>query len=59
MVHQIVTQDLNIRNVCAKIITKNHNDDQKVCQNKVSAEMFQELENELDFLTQVKMGDET
>jgi hypothetical protein len=34
-------------------------DDQKVRQNKVLAEMPQELKNELDYLTQVEMGDES
>jgi hypothetical protein len=38
-VHQIVTQDLNMRKVCAKMIPKNLNDNQKVhretkCQQK-------------------------
>jgi hypothetical protein len=39
MVHQIVTQDLNIE-VCAKMVPKNvHN--QKAGQNEVSAEMLE------------------
>jgi hypothetical protein len=30
MVHPIVTQDLNMRKVCAKMFPKNLNDDQKI-----------------------------
>jgi hypothetical protein len=44
MVHQIVTQDLNMRKVCAKVVPKNLNDDQKAHRNKVLAEMLQRLE---------------
>jgi hypothetical protein len=44
MVHQIVTQNLNMRKVCAKVVPKNVNDNQKAHQNKVLAEMLQLLE---------------
>jgi hypothetical protein len=48
MVHPIVTQDLNMRKVCAKMVPKNLNDDQKVRRNEVSAEMLERLETEPD-----------
>jgi hypothetical protein len=41
MAHRIVTQDLNIRKVCAKVVPKNLNDDQKAHQNEALAEMLQ------------------
>jgi hypothetical protein len=59
MVHQIVTQDLNMRKVCAKRVPKNLNDDQKAGRNEVSTEMTEHLETESDFLTRVITGDES
>jgi hypothetical protein len=56
MVRHIVTQDLNIRKVYAKMVPKNL-DNQKAGQNEVSAEMLERLETDLDFLTRVmKVG---
>jgi hypothetical protein len=43
MVHQIVTQGMNTRKVCAKMVPKNFNDDQKVRRNEVSAEVLKRL----------------
>jgi hypothetical protein len=43
-VHQIVTQNLNMRKLCAKMVLKNFNDDQKARRNEVSAEMLEWLE---------------
>jgi hypothetical protein len=34
-VHQIVTQDLNMRKVCPKMVPENMNDNQKAHRNKV------------------------
>jgi hypothetical protein len=45
----IVTQDLNMRKVCAKMVPKNI-DDQKACRNEVLAEMLERLETGPDFL---------
>jgi hypothetical protein len=59
MVHQIATQDLNVRKLCAKMVPKNLNDDQKARQVEVSAEMLERLENEPDFLNRVITGDES
>jgi hypothetical protein len=58
MDHQIVTQDLNIRNVCAKTVPKYYNDNQKAHKKEVLAEMFEQLETEADFVTRVMTGDE-
>jgi hypothetical protein len=49
-VHQIVTQDLNMRKVCAKMVPNHLNDNQKVHRNQVLVEMLQQLETEPDFL---------
>jgi hypothetical protein len=44
MVHQIITEDLNMRKVCAKVVQKNLNDNQKAHQNKLLAEMLKLVE---------------
>jgi hypothetical protein len=44
-VYKIVTQNLNMRNVCAKMVPK-YVDDQKPHRMEVSAEMFEWLETE-------------
>jgi hypothetical protein len=49
-VHQIVTQDFNMRTVCAKmIVPENFNDDQKAHRMKVLVELLEHLETEPDF----------
>jgi hypothetical protein len=58
-VHQVVTRDLNMRTVCAKMVPENLNDDQKAHRNEVSAEMLQRLETEPDFVNGVVTGDES
>jgi hypothetical protein len=58
-VHEIVTQDLNTRKVCAKMVLKNVNDDQKVRGKEVSAEMLEWLKTEPDFLNQVITDDKS
>jgi hypothetical protein len=57
--YQIITQDLNMRTVCAKMVPKILSDDQKARRNEVSAEMLQRLESEPGFLTRVITGDES
>jgi predicted RNase H-related nuclease YkuK (DUF458 family) len=42
-VHQIVIQFLKMRKVCAKMVAKNLNIDQKARRNEVSAEMLERL----------------
>jgi hypothetical protein len=58
-VHQIVTRDLNMRKVCARMVPKYSIDDQKGRRNEVSAEMLERLETEPDFLNRVLTGDES
>jgi hypothetical protein len=58
-VHQIITQDMNIRKVGAKMVPKHLNDDQKARRNEASAETLERLETEPDFLTRVIAGDES
>jgi hypothetical protein len=58
MVHQVVTQALNMRKACAKMVKKNLKN-QKAGRNEVSAEMLEQLETEPDFLIRVKTGDES
>jgi gamma-glutamyl phosphate reductase len=57
--HQNVTQDLNMRKLCAKMLPKKLNDDQKARRNEVSAEMLDRLETEPDFLNRVTTGYES
>jgi hypothetical protein len=49
-VHEIVTQDLKVRKLCAKIVPKNWNDDQQAGRKEVSMEMIERLETEQDLL---------
>jgi predicted DNA-binding protein YlxM (UPF0122 family) len=58
-VHQIVTHDLNTGKVCAKMISKNLNDDQNARRKELSAEMLERLETEPGFLNRVVTGDES
>jgi histone-lysine N-methyltransferase SETMAR len=58
-VHQIFTQDFNTRKVCANMVPKNVNDNQKARRKEVSAVMLQWVENEPDVLNQVVTGDES
>jgi hypothetical protein len=59
MIHQIVTQDLNVRKVCARMSPKNLNDDQNARRNEVSVEMLERLETGPGFPTAVITGDES
>jgi hypothetical protein len=56
---QIVTQDLNMGTMCAKMVPKNLRDDQKAGRNEVSAEMLERPETKPDFLNRVITGDES
>jgi orotate phosphoribosyltransferase-like protein len=57
--HQLVTQAFNTRKVCAKIVPKNLNDDQKARGKEVSAEMLERLKTEPDCHNRVITGDES
>jgi hypothetical protein len=57
-VHQIVTQDFFIKKVCAKMVPKNLNSDQKAPRNEVTAEILERLETEAGFLNRAITGDE-
>jgi predicted unusual protein kinase regulating ubiquinone biosynthesis (AarF/ABC1/UbiB family) len=59
VLHQIVTQDLDMREMCAKMVPKILKDDQKASRKEVSAEMLERLETESDFLIPVITGDES
>jgi hypothetical protein len=48
-----------MRTMCAKMVPKNLNDDQKACRNEVLAEMLEWLKTEPYFLNQVITGDES
>jgi hypothetical protein len=50
---------MNMRKVCAKMVPKNSNSNQKARRNEVSAEMLQRLQTEPDFLNPVITGDES
>jgi hypothetical protein len=58
-VHQTVTQNLNMRKVCAEMVSKNLNDDQRARRKEVSAEMLERLETEPDILNWVVIGNES
>jgi hypothetical protein len=58
MVHKIVTQDFDMRTVCAKMVPKNWNDDQKAHRIEVLAEILERLRTDPYFLNQVITGDE-
>jgi hypothetical protein len=58
-IHQIVTQYLNMRKVCTKLVPESCNDDRNAGGNKVSAEMLERLETETDFLYRAITGDES
>jgi hypothetical protein len=56
-VHQIITQELNMRRVCAKMVPENLNDDQKACRIEVSEEMLERIKTEPDFFNGVMTGE--
>ncbi|UYV63755.1 hypothetical protein LAZ67_2005514 [Cordylochernes scorpioides] len=58
-VHQIVTQDLMMRNVCAKLVPRVLTAKQKQRRVDVCREMLNELKNNPDFLDNVVTGDES
>jgi len=58
-VHQILTQDLDMRKVCAKIVPKNLTTEQKANRRDVCLDLLDRLEREPEFFSRVITGDES
>jgi len=58
-VHQIITEDLHMRKICAKLVVKNLSDEQKDNCVLVSREILDCVKSEPYFLQGVLTGDET
>ena len=58
-VHNILTQDLNMRNVCAKMVPKNLTTEQKANRRDVCLDLLDRLEREPEFFSRVITGDES
>lgn len=59
VVFRIVTEDLAMRKVCAKLVPKVLSDDEKTNRAEISSELLQRVEIEPDWLDNVITGDET
>lgn len=59
VVFRIVTEDLAMRKVCAKLVPKVLSDDEKTNRAEISSELLQRVEIEPDYLDNVITGDET
>jgi len=58
-VHRIITEDLHMRKICAKLVPKNLSDEQKDNRVLVSRELLDRVTSEPDFLQRVITKDET
>jgi len=58
-VHRIITEDLHMRKICAKLVLKNLSDEQKDSRVLVSRELLDRVTSEPDFLQRVITGDKT
>ena len=58
-VHQNLTQDLDMRKVCAKMVPKNLTTEQKANRNDVCLDLLNHLEREPEFFSRVITGDES
>jgi len=58
-VHKILTQDLDMRNVCAKMVPENLMNEQKINQGDACLDLLDRLEREPEFFTRVITGDES
>ena len=58
-VHQILTQDLDMRKVCAKMISENLTIEQKVSRRDVCLDLLDRLEREPEFFSSVILGNES
>jgi len=57
-VHQILTQDLDMRKVCAKMVPKNLTTEQKASRRDVCLDLLDHLETKPEFFSHVITGDE-
>lgn len=58
-VHQILTRDLGMRKVCAKMVPKNLTTEQKANRRDVCLDLLDRLEREPEFFSRVITGDES
>ena len=58
-VHQILTQDLDMRNVCAKMVPKNLTIEQKANPRDDCLDILDRLEREPEFFSRIITGDES
>ena len=58
-VHQILTQDLDMRKVCAKMVPKKLTTEQKANRRHVCLDLLDRLEREPEFFSPVITGDES
>ena len=56
-VHQILTQDLGVRKVCAEMVPKNLTAEQKASRRDVCLDLLDRLETEPEFFSRVITGD--
>ena len=57
-VHQILTQDLDMRKVCAKMVPKNLTTEQKTNRRDVCLDLLDRLEREPEFFNRIITGEE-
>ena len=58
-VHQILTQDLDVRKVCAKMVPKNLTKEQKANRRDVRLDLLDLFEREPEFFSHVITGDDS
>ena len=58
-VHQILTQDLDMRKVCTKMVQKNLTTEQKASRREVCLDLLDRLEREPEFFSRIITGDES
>jgi len=58
-VHRIVTENLGMRKICAKIVPKVLSDEQKACRAWISPVLLEQCESDPNFLNNVVTGDES
>ena len=58
-VHKILTQDLDMRKVCAKMVPKKLTTEQKANRRDVFLDLLDRLEREPEFFSRVVTGDES
>ena len=55
--HQILTQDLDMRNVCARMVPKNLTTEKKANRRDVCLDLLDRLDREQEFFSRVITGD--